>query len=132
MFSLNKWLIACVLVLIFLQLYDTILNFCFFIYFRSSWFMLSPKKWVCWSFSSSNISRRSNAQSNQQNMFQSHRRNEQILQKTETKRTKNERTLHTNDTKNTRCTNWIHDTNAGCCATLWKRKFMYTFQFFSS
>jgi hypothetical protein len=31
----------------------------------------------------SNISRRSNAQSNQQNMFQSHRRNEQILQKTE-------------------------------------------------
>ena len=32
---------------------------------------------------SSNISRRSNAQSNQQNMFQSHRRNEQILQKTE-------------------------------------------------
>jgi hypothetical protein len=32
---------------------------------------------------SSNISRRSNAQSNQQNMFQSHRRNEQILQTTE-------------------------------------------------
>jgi hypothetical protein len=29
LFSLNKWLIACVLVLIFLQLYDTILNFCF-------------------------------------------------------------------------------------------------------
>ena len=33
---------------------------------------------------SSNISRRSNAQSNQQNLFQSHRRNEQILQRTET------------------------------------------------
>jgi hypothetical protein len=27
-----------------LQLYDTILNFCFFINLRSSWFMLSPKK----------------------------------------------------------------------------------------
>ena len=30
-----------------------------------------------------NSSRRSNAQSNRQNMFQSHQRNEQILQKTE-------------------------------------------------
>jgi hypothetical protein len=41
LFSLNKWLIACVLVLIFLHLYYP--QLLFFIYFRSSWFMMSSK-----------------------------------------------------------------------------------------
>jgi hypothetical protein len=39
LFSLNKWLIACVLVLIFLQLYDTILNFCFLFTLDLVWYV---------------------------------------------------------------------------------------------